>query len=142
MYQLHPKLAADTFKLGQFPLCDVLLMDDSQYPWLVLVPRREDIKEFYELALDDQTQLQLESTSLAELLMQHFNGDKYNYAALGNVVPQLHLHHIVRFTTDAAWPAPIWGVQPMLAYSEPQRESMISELRQLLSTKLSFFIEC
>lgn len=115
-FELHPRLAADTFVLGDFPLCRLLLMNDAQYPWFVLVPRRNDIGEIYQLGDADQAQLLRESVLLSRTLMEVFEGHKLNVAALGNVVPQLHLHHIVRFRDDPAWPAPVWNRLPPQPY--------------------------
>ncbi len=117
MTDLHPQLAADCIELGRFPLCHLLLMNDSQYPWFILVPDRDDIREIYQLDDADRAQLLRESCLLGEFLMRHFAGDKLNLAALGNQVPQLHLHHIVRYRSDPAWPGPVWGKLPPVAYT-------------------------
>ena len=117
MFELHPQLRKDCVVLGQQPLCQLLLMNDSNYPWFILVPDRDGIREIHQLDDADRAQLLHESCTLAEYLMRSFAGDKLNVAALGNQVPQLHLHHIVRYTTDPAWPAPVWGRHPPLAYS-------------------------
>jgi len=116
MTDLHPQLAADCILLGRFPLCRLLLMNDNQYPWFILVPDRSNIREIHELEDADRAQLLRESCALAEFLMRHYHGDKLNVAALGNQVPQLHLHHIVRYRSDPAWPAPVWGKLPPVAY--------------------------
>ena len=118
MFTLHPTLAKDSVILGDLPLCRVLLIKDRQYPWLVLVPRRGDVREIYQLCAEDQQQLWSESAQLGEELMRVFKGDKLNIGALGNMVPQLHVHHIVRYVEDVAWPAPVWGAQPMYNYTE------------------------
>ena len=118
MAKLHTQLAHDCVAVGRFPLCRLLLMRDANYPWFVLVPDREDITEIYQLAAEDQQRLIYESSALARALMRHWRGDKINVAALGNVVPQLHLHHIVRFRVDPAWPAPVWGRLPAAPYSD------------------------
>lgn len=115
-FELHPRLAADCHVLGDFPLCRLLLMNDSQYPWVILVPRRENLREVYQLGEADQQVLWRESARLSRVLMEIFAGDKLNIAALGNVVPQLHVHHVVRFISDAAWPGPVWGRVPPLDY--------------------------
>lgn len=109
MFQLHERLVADTYKLGESRLCDVLLMNDSTWPWIILVPRVAGIREIYQLASEQQQRLLVESSTLSEGMMSLFCGDKMNVAALGNMVPQLHLHHIVRFKDDPAWPGPVWG---------------------------------
>lgn len=117
MFQLHPQLAADTVTLGSLQLCRVLLMNDSQYPWVILVPQHDAIREIYQLSASDQRTCWEESSMLSELMMSHFQGDKLNVAALGNLVPQLHIHHIVRHTSDPAWPQPVWGAAPAQPYS-------------------------
>jgi len=130
MTEIHPQLADDCIVLGHFPLCHLLLMNDCQYPWFILVPARSDIREIYQLEIADQRQLLDESCRLSEFLMEAYAGDKLNVAALGNQVPQLHVHHIVRFRTDAAWPAPIWGRHAPRAHSPES----IEEIRTLLGT--------
>ena len=119
MTAIHSQLSADCIALGRFSLCHLLLMNDSNYPWFILVPDRDDIREIYQLDAADREQLLDESCRLSEFVMSAFGGDKLNVAALGNQVPQLHLHHIVRYESDAAWPAPIWGKHPALPYSDP-----------------------
>ncbi len=120
MFKLHPQLASDTFVLGELPLSRLLLMNDNQFPWCILVPRRAEVSEVFELSAQDQRQLALESVELSRFMYRHFDADKMNVAALGNVVPQLHLHHIARFTTDPAWPKPVWGAVPPVPYSEDE----------------------
>ena len=133
---IHPQLKDDCVLLGRFELSTVLLAKDANYPWLILVPELDDITEIFQLTVEQQTQLISESSYLADKMMQHFKGDKMNIAALGNVVPQLHLHHVVRYSSDISWPAPIWGKHPALKYSEQQLEHRISELNGLLADKL------
>ena len=132
MFQLHERLAADTHKLGESRLCDVLLMNDNTWPWVILVPRISGIREIYELPNEQQQRLLFESSALSEGMMQLFGGDKMNVAALGNMGPQLHLHHIVRFEGDAAWPGPVWGKQPPVPYTEEQLASVKAKLQPLL----------
>lgn len=132
-FQLHPQLAADTFVVGNLPLCRVLLMNESRYPWLILVPQRPEISEIYQLADADRHQCWEESNEVSRQLMQLFKADKLNIAALGNMVPQLHIHHIARFKTDAAWPAPVWGKFKAEAYAPDAAEDLIQQLRQALS---------
>ena len=132
-FVLHPQLAADSFALAEAPLSRLLLSKDAQYPWFILVPRRKDIREIYELDAADQAQLLLESSTLGRAAMQAFAGDKLNVAALGNLVPQLHVHHIVRFSTDAAWPGPVWGKHPPIAYGESDRTQRIQSLKTRLT---------
>jgi len=91
-------------------------MRDANYPWFILVPDRANITEIYQLSADEQCMLVHESSLLAEALMVGFSPDKLNIAAIGNVVPQLHLHHIVRYQHDPIWPAPVWGAVPAMEY--------------------------
>ncbi|MBH0078402.1 HIT domain-containing protein [Pseudoalteromonas sp. NZS11] len=119
-FKLAPELKRDCIELADWPLCKVLLLNDSQYPWFVLVPRQANLKEIIDLSEDDQIVYLKESAKLSKLLMDVFSPDKLNIAALGNMVPQLHIHHIARFTTDAAWPAPIWGKYPAVPYTDVQ----------------------
>jgi len=130
MAHIHPQLANDCLVLGRFPLCHFLLVKDANYPWFILLPDRDDIQEIYQLSERDQNQLLIESSELSSKLMQIFNGDKFNIAALGNQVPQLHLHHIVRYKTDPAWPGPVWGKVPARAYSDLQLDDIILKLKQ------------
>ena len=119
-FELAPELKRDCIELTDWPLCKVLLLNDSQYPWFVLVPRQANLKEIIDLSEDDQIVYLKESAKLSKLLMDVFSPDKLNVAALGNMVPQLHIHHIARFTSDAAWPAPIWGKFPAVPYTDEQ----------------------
>ena len=135
-FELDPRLAADTFLLGKTPLSQVLLMNDGRYPWLILVPRRSDITEPFELSEADQAQLWQESMQLGEAMKAHFAADKLNIAALGNQVAQLHVHHIARFHTDDAWPGPVWGVGSAVPYSDAARYALMDELRSLLREPL------
>ncbi|WP_428381134.1 HIT domain-containing protein [Nevskia ramosa] len=137
IWSLHPRLAADTVPVGDFVLCRLLLSKDAHYPWLILVPRRADIREIHELSEADQQQLLCESMLLSRALMTAFAPTKLNIAALGNMVPQLHVHHIARFETDAAWPAPVWGRVPAIDYDETARSERIRTLRELLGAALN-----
>jgi len=118
MFQLHPRLQADTQLLGCFPLSLVLLSKDANYPWCILVPQREAITEIYQLEPVDRRQLLDESCLLAEAMVRLFAADKINVATIGNMVPQLHMHHVARFKNDPAWPGPVWGAVAAEAYSE------------------------
>lgn len=127
-FELHPRLASDCFVLAELELCSLLLMNDAHYPWCILVPRRAEVREIYELSQADQAQLLRESSALGHALMRAFGGTKLNVAALGNMVPQLHLHHIVRFEHDAAWPAPVWGRHAPRPYDEAGRRAFVERL--------------
>ena len=122
--------------MGELPLSRLLLLNDSRYPWFVLVPRREAITEIYQLDEAEQQQLLRESSQLGQFLMESFNGDKLNIGALGNLVPQLHVHHIVRYKDDEAWPGPVWGVGVSEPYTGAELQS-VSAMCQPLLTQLS-----
>lgn len=128
MIKLHPQLEKDCFILGEFSLCSLLLLNDANYPWFILLPNRENISEIHQLSVTDQQQLMTESMFFSQCLEQVFQPDKLNIAALGNVVPQLHIHHIARFTTDACWPAPVWGAAIATAYEKEQVENIRNQL--------------
>jgi diadenosine tetraphosphate (Ap4A) HIT family hydrolase len=136
-FTLHPQLAHDCFELADFPLCKLLLCNDSAYPWFILVPKVTDIKDVYQLDWQQQQQLLNESSLLSELVMQVFDGDKMNVAALGNVVEQLHVHHVVRYKTDVSWPKPIWGQQALTPYTEVE----LVELKEKLLPKIAIILE-
>jgi diadenosine tetraphosphate (Ap4A) HIT family hydrolase len=132
-FQLHDRLRADTMGLGSTSLCEIRLMNDSTWPWVLLVPAVAGVREIYQLSADQQHQLVRESSALSEAMMEAFGGDKMNVAALGNMVPQLHLHHIVRFEGDPAWPGPIWGKQAPVPYSEGELEQVRRRLAPVLA---------
>jgi diadenosine tetraphosphate (Ap4A) HIT family hydrolase len=132
-FTLHPRLAADTLLLGHLPLCACLLMNDMHYPWLILVPQRENLREIFELSPADQQQLIRESSWVSERLSTHFKADKINIGALGNMVAQLHIHHIARYENDAAWPGPVWGKHPTQPYSADNLLIMQKRLHEAFS---------
>ncbi|MGB8186794.1 MAG: HIT family protein, partial [Pseudolabrys sp.] len=113
-WSLHPQLVLDTVPVGELPLTRVLLASDANYPWLILVPRLPGLVEFIDLEENAQVQLVGEIAAAARALKTLTPCDKLNIAALGNQVPQLHVHVIARRRTDAAWPKPVWGVKPPL----------------------------
>lgn len=132
VFALDSRLEQDTLLIGDFPLCRLLLSNDSNYPWFILVPRREAISEVFELEPAEQLQLWQETTHLAGVLKGEFQGQKMNIATLGNVVSQLHMHVIVRQGDDAAWPGPVWGKLP----ASPYTEARVTAIRQRLRGKL------
>lgn len=138
MFALDARLQQDCLLLGDFPLCRLLLMNDANYPWFILVPRREDVSELFQLDAADQRQLWQETTMLAETLKDTFAADKMNVATLGNVVSQLHMHVIARRRDDVAWPAPVWGRHPAQPYAEPQVEQIVGKLRLVLTEGFQF----
>ncbi|PHS73243.1 MAG: diadenosine tetraphosphate hydrolase [Cycloclasticus sp.] len=132
-FKLHPRLNKDCYYLGDFPLCALLLSKDANYPWYILVPRQENISEAFQLSALEQQQLQYESLQLSQALSDELKADKMNIAALGNMVPQLHVHHIVRYKDDIAWPNPVWGFADAIAYDEQQLQERIIKTIALLS---------
>ena len=130
-FHLHPRLQADTIEIGCFTLSRLLLMNDSQYPWFILVPMRENVTEIYQLSKQDQALLQYESSHLAKALAEIYQADKMNIACLGNIVSQLHVHHIVRYQNDIAWPAPVWGKFEAVPYTDLQIEAIKIRLDSL-----------
>ena len=129
-FALHPDLQRDGIVVGSFDLCLVLLINDSAYPWFVLVPQRDNIKDAIDLNESDYDLLSRESRVFGMAIKKIFAGDKLNVAALGNMTPQLHVHHIVRFKDDAAWPAPIWGFQKMTPYDEAALNSTLERVQE------------
>ncbi|MBD9482095.1 HIT domain-containing protein [Pseudomonas sp. PDM14] len=138
MFVLDSRLQGDTLLIGNYPLCQLLLMNDASYPWFILVPRREAVSELFQLDLDDQRALWRETTHLAEVLKDAFIADKMNVATLGNVVSQLHMHVVVRRRSDASWPAPVWGKHPAVPYSDTQVAELRTRLRGVLGGDFSF----
>ncbi|MBI5462243.1 MAG: HIT domain-containing protein [Gammaproteobacteria bacterium] len=136
MFQLHPQLSNDCEHIGRFELCELLLMRDANYPWCILVPARADITEIHQLDESDRLLLMRESNYLAETMAKLFTADKMNIAALGNVVPQLHIHHIARHRNDASWPAPVWGKVPARAYTLETLARTVMQLREALRVHL------
>ncbi|MGY8849342.1 MAG: HIT domain-containing protein [Pseudomonadales bacterium] len=136
MFQLHERLMTDTLLVGEFPLCLLLLSRDANYPWTILVPKRADIKEIYQLNSADRNQLLHESCVLAEAMQGLFSPDKLNIATIGNMVPQLHMHHVARTKTDAAWPGPVWGAVTAIDYSEETLASIQVSLQTRLADEL------
>ena len=129
-WSLHPQLANDTTGIGDLPLARTLLMNDASYPWLVLVPRQAGIVEIIDLDDDQQTQLMSEIAMLARVLKDVTGCHKLNIAAIGNVVPQLHVHIVARRRDDPAWPRPVWGAAPARAYEPAAREALIAAIRR------------
>ncbi len=128
-WALHPQLERDTLAVGDLPLCRVLIIRDANYPWLLLVPRRPEIVEILDLDEVEQAQLMVEITRVARALREITKCDKLNIAALGNVVPQLHVHIIARRRTDAAWPKPVWGAAEPLPFDPDALEDFRKAVR-------------
>ena len=131
-WSLHPQLARDSLAVGDLALSRLLLMNDANYPWLILVPRRPGLTEIIDLG-PEEAQLMAEISQVARALKAVTSCDKLNVAALGNQVPQLHVHVIARRRNDAAWPRPVWGAAAPRAYEEAERQQLMTALRQRLS---------
>ena len=132
MFELHEQLRKDTVAVGQFNLCLVLLHKDANYPWVILVPKRDNVREIHHLAEADQQQLIRESSHLAEVMTSLFAPTTMNIAALGNIVPQLHVHHLARFDGDPAWPRAVWGYGEPKPYSESELADRLNRLHSSL----------
>lgn len=131
-FSLHPRLAADTLPIGELALCQVLLMNDARFPWIILVPRRPALREIIDLAPEDQATLLAEITAVSRVLQRLIEPQKLNVAAIGNVVAQLHVHVVARFEDDTAWPAPVWGHGVREPYDENESSGFIALLQREL----------
>ena len=136
-FELDPRLERDCVCLFDMPLCRVLLSKDANYPWLILVPRIAGLRELIDLSAPQQQQFLQESNLLSEFLLAQFRPDKLNVAALGNVVEQLHVHHVARFVKDPAWPAPIWNAVPAVPYADQQIDTIKQAFTQFYKDRKS-----
>ena len=132
-WSLHPQLACDTAPVGDLDLARVLAMNDANYPWVILVPRRAGAVEIIDLDEGDRGRLMGEIAQVSAALAQFTACDKLNVAAIGNVVPQLHVHVVARRTDDAAWPKPVWGVVPARPYLGAELDAFVAALRHFLA---------
>jgi diadenosine tetraphosphate (Ap4A) HIT family hydrolase len=129
-FNLNPQLEKDTLKVASTALSEILLMNDSRYPWLILVPRvDESISELFQLSKGQQAQVFEESMIISNVLNELFCPDKLNFAAIGNKVRQLHLHHVVRYETDFAWPDPVWGKGEPMPYEMSAQVDLLKRLQ-------------
>lgn len=126
-FHLHPELMKDTAWVGDLPLCRVLLMNNRLFPWIILVPRQEDLRELIDLNVVDLHRLMDEIAVTSKVVNEIVNPDKLNVAALGNQVSQLHVHVVGRLQGDSAWPNPVWG-----AGNEPYRRNEAMQILQML----------
>ena len=133
MFALHPRLEADTVPIADWSLSRVLLMNDARYPWLILVPRRADATEIFDLDAADRALLVEEAARAARGLKALGGAAKINIGALGNLVPQLHVHVVARSPGDAAWPGPVWGQGAAVPYVPLALETMLTALREGLA---------
>lgn len=134
-FTLHEVLARDTIPVARWALSRVLLMNDANYPWLVIVPERAGMRDLHDLLPNDLATLTDEIVRTSRALQGLFKPDKLNVAALGNMVPQLHVHVIARFDNDPAWPKPVWNAAPARPYDETAAEELVADLR-------SAFVAC
>ena len=132
-FELDSMLAADTVEVARLNLCRVLLMNDATYPWLILVPERQNLRDLHDLPREDHEQVMAEITQASNALQHIYNPYKINVAALGNVVGQLHIHIIARSTNDPAWPAPFWGHAPAQAYDAQALTETVEKIKTELA---------
>lgn len=131
-FELDSQLASDTWFITDLTLSTVLLMNDSQFPWCILVPRVDNIVEITQLSQFQRRRLWDESDLISRAMQSVFNPDKLNIGAIGNVVSQLHVHHVARYCSDVLWPKPVWGQLPTKPYTENSAELVIDKLKQQL----------
>jgi diadenosine tetraphosphate (Ap4A) HIT family hydrolase len=136
-WTLHPQLAQDCAEIGDLPLSRLLVSRDANYPWLLLVPRRPEVGEIIDLSPADQSQLTAEIAQVGAALKGITACDRLNVAAIGNVVPQLHVHVVARRRDDAAWPKPVWGATPAMAYAPAARDALMARLRDAFGAALT-----
>ncbi len=134
MFELNPRLEADTDWVLDLQLSRVLLMNDSRYPWLILVPRIPNVREWLDLSSTDQALLLAEQLQVSQCLQTLLSPDKLNIATLGNIVQQLHLHIIARFETDFAWPSPVWGRGDSVRYPPDEKVALLGQYRSALAS--------
>ncbi len=128
-FELHPTLQNDTVSVADLPLSALLLMNDSRFPWLILVPKKASVLEIHDLEIPDQNQLLQEIVGISQLLKEYVRPDKLNVASIGNRVPQLHIHIVARKKDDLAWPAPVWGYAQAIAYTESELQRVVQEVK-------------
>ncbi len=128
IFDLHPRLEADTIFVADWALCRVLLMNDARFPWLILVPRKPDLRDFDDVAGADKARFYAEIELASKILREATSAKKMNVAALGNMVPQLHVHVVARFSNDEAWPAPVWGVGEAVPYAPEVADALIARV--------------
>lgn len=138
MFVLDSRLDNDCIIVGDFPLCSLLLKNDKNYPWFILVPKRENTIEVFDLSYADRQQLLSEISMFSSLLKKQFCADKINIGALGNMVSQLHVHIIARVKTDATWPQSVWDKLPANPYEDKEINAMIEQLKLLMPANFTF----
>jgi diadenosine tetraphosphate (Ap4A) HIT family hydrolase len=133
LFSLDPRLAADTLPVGELPLSSVRLLNDSRFPWLVLVPRRSAASEITDLTDDDAATLMGDIRLAIRVMLELARPDKVNVGALGNIVPQLHVHVVGRFLSDPAWPGPVWGSGPAIPYPDHAAAALLERAGRLFA---------
>ncbi|MBV1869558.1 MAG: HIT family protein [Gammaproteobacteria bacterium] len=137
-FQLDARLQGDCLLIGQFPLCQILLLNDKHFPWIILVPRRPNVTELIQLCAVDQQQLLLESTIISRLLLDCFPTEKLNTAAIGNIVSQLHIHHVARRRDDHCWPGVVWGYGEGQPYNDAEKKALTKKIQKALEGECGF----
>jgi len=138
MFVLNERLENDTVFVGRLRLSAVLLMKDRNYPWVILVPERKDIGGIHELTKEDRLILVEEIASVSRIIEDIYRPDKINIGALGNLVPQLHIHIIARYRKDRAWPGPVWGNSSPEPYSGTELEEAVTRIRSCLEGSITY----
>ena len=133
-FLLNEQIEEDSIFIDDLPLCKFLLMNDSNYPWFLLVPRIDNIKELYDLSEGDRAQLDFETVEVSKFIQSSFKPEKINIASLGNIVSQFHVHIVARYTDDISWPDPVWGKRPYNEYKGNQSEGLL-KLSKIFSKK-------
>ena len=135
-FNLHPQLAESTLGLGPLPLSEARINNDSRFPWIILIPRGKDLVGLHDLATDNLQAMMLEIRDMSRLLVETYSPDRINVGALGNIVPQLHVHVIARFEADPVWPGPVWGAGSPVPYDEegPELRKILDAFKNYIST--------
>mgnify|MGYP001178454734 CR=1 FL=1 len=133
-FSINPQLSSDTFQVTDLIMCRVLLMNDRRYPWLILVPMQNGLREFHDLEPEYHSCLMSEITRTTKTLQKIYEPDKLNVGTLGNIVDQLHIHVLGRFRTDPAWPGPVWGVGNPEKYSYAEADQIVRQIRSVLDS--------
>lgn len=132
MFVLDSKLKSDTFFIADLKISQLLLMNDANYVWTILVPRKPNLTELVDLSFDEQSEVLREINLVSKILQKNFSAEKLNIAALGNVVSQLHIHVIARKKNDATFPKPVWGNAPAKPYAQKDAQDLIEKIQKFL----------
>ncbi|MDV7340296.1 HIT family protein [Terasakiella sp. A23] len=127
MFKLNERIDNDTFEICELSACKLLLMNDQNYPWILLVPMFADVTELHHLSIGDQTKVLADINQASQIMEDMFKPKSLNVAALGNVVSQLHIHIVARFEDDATWPGPVWGQKPAIPYDDEKRLNQLKD---------------